>query len=191
MTRLSSGRVPNCAESLVDPNDRLTNYTVSLVSGTLTVDLPSSKPTFTTLYNFTNSNDGNPDGFILSSNNTSMGRLFSPTCLRSTSIARVLQTCKVCLATVGQEVYVILSGNTLYGTMSEAAVCSAARYSQFTPMAPVIRTCIISTGLATYGPSGGVILSGSTLYSAASGGNGNADTGVRSQHEWHRFYESV
>ena len=80
----------------------------------------------------------------------------------------------------GAEPYagLILSGNTLYGTAGLAAVWAMARCSRSTPMAQVLRPCIVfrslslirlavSASTTTELSVRGLILSGNTLYGTA------------------------
>ena len=73
----------------------------------------------------------------------------------------------------------ILSGNTLYGTADYGGSSGMARCSPSTPMARVLRTCIVSGSRSTNSdganPHAGLILSGNTLYGTANQGGSSGN----------------
>ena len=166
--------------SLVDPNHRLANYTVTLVNGTLTV-LPPGSPLFTVLHTFTGGSDGaRPTAGLILSGDTlygttldggspSNGVVFSVSTNGTgfTSLHRFSGGSDGVWPWAG----LVLSGNTLYGTTFEGGNSGAGT---------VFRVNTDGTGFAslhsfTFGgdgsfPLGELVLSGNTLYGTASTG---------------------
>ncbi len=176
--------------SLVDPNNRQSNYRVSLVDGTLTVSPLVVPPTFTILHVFAGVPYValGPESPLLLSGNTLYGTTPQGGTQGGGTVFKIntdganysiLANFSGAPPTngVSPQAGVILSGNTLYGTAmgggnSESGTVSASGTvfkvnTDGSNFAPVYT---FTNGNDGAQPMGGLILSGSTLYGTTYGG---------------------